>query len=196
LKLHSRCYPDNYWFAKSSLDRAYEICLSCESSYRASKRDLEALAEVKKGVETMLHVHTTQYREHWKSKGKNPPTEDEWYEIAEAEEDETRGSAGDWLEVAKDENGVALSGPVKAWPFEGPGKRTVPLAFLLYLSDLGSAGLVSRGKDLPSESRARGAMMEGRSVSATKDKVKEVEGMVRGLSQLAQRALRPADLEA
>jgi hypothetical protein len=127
LKLHARCYPDNYWFAKSSLDRARDICISCESSNRATKRDLEALAEVKKGVETMLHERTTQYREHWKSKGRQPPIEDEWYEIAEAEEDEAGQSAGGWLEVVKDENGVALSGPVKTWPFEGAGKCRIPL---------------------------------------------------------------------
>jgi hypothetical protein len=106
----------------------------------------------------MLHECTTQYREHWKSKGKELPTEDEWYEIAEAGYDETGKSAGGWLEVAKDESGVALSGPVKAWPFEGPGKRPVPLAILLYLSDLGSAELVSRGKDFSSASSARGTV--------------------------------------
>ena len=134
MKLYSRCYPDNYWFAKSSLDRAYDICVSCKPSYRATERDLEALADVKKGVEAMLHERTTQYRQHWKPKGKEPPTEDEWYEIAEAEEHETGDSAGDWLEVAKNENGVALSGLVKAWPFEGPGKRPVSLTFQMSLS--------------------------------------------------------------
>lgn len=39
-------------------------------------------------------------------------------------------------------------------------------------------------------------MMEGRSVSATKDEVKDIEGMVRGLFRVAQRALRPAGIEA
>ena len=106
----------------------------------------------------MLHECTTQYREHWKSKGKEPSTEDEWYEIAEVGYDETGKSAGGWLEVAKDDNGVALSGLVKTWPFEGPGKRPVPLAFLFYLSDLDSAGLVSRGKDFSSASSARGTV--------------------------------------
>lgn len=74
------------------------------------------------------------------------------------EEDETGESAGGWLEVAKDENGVALSGPVKAWHFEGPGKRPVPLEILLYSSDLDSAGLVSPGKDFSSETGARGTV--------------------------------------
>lgn len=77
----------------------------------------------------MLHERTTQYHEHWKSKGRQPPIEDEWYEIAETEVDEAGRSAGGWLDVVKDENGVALSGPVKTWPFEGIGKCRIPLNF-------------------------------------------------------------------
>lgn len=134
LKMHSGFYPDNYWFAKSSLNRAYDICISCESSYRATERDLEALTDVKKGVEIMLHKRTTQYCEHWKAKGKELPTEDEWYEIAQAEDGETVKHAGCWFEGAKDENGAALSSPVKAWPFDDPGRRPVLLTSLLFLS--------------------------------------------------------------
>jgi hypothetical protein len=51
---------------------------------------------------------------------------DEWYDIAEAEDANAGEPVGCWLEVVKDENGVPLSGYVKAWPFEGPGKYSVP----------------------------------------------------------------------
>lgn len=132
--MHSRCHPDNYWFAKSSLDQALGFCIYRESYSKATKRDLEALADVKKGVETILSERATQYREYWKSKGKMPPTKDEWYEIAEAEDADAAESEGYWLEVVKDENGVPLSDDVKAWPFEGPGKYPAPLTSFISLS--------------------------------------------------------------
>lgn len=70
----------------------------------------------------MLRNRATEYREYWESKGREPPTQDEWYEIAEAEA-EVGESADEWIEVMKDEDGKPISGPVEAWPFEGPGKR-------------------------------------------------------------------------
>jgi len=118
--LHSRCCPDNYWFAKGSLDQALEICVSCESNDKATERDLQALADLKGSVEKLLKGRLEEYVKHWKAKGREPPTEDEWYEIADGE----AGDSGDeWLEVAEDEEGNSLSGPVEAWPFKGPGKR-------------------------------------------------------------------------
>lgn len=118
--MHSRCYPDNYWFAKSSLDQALEICVSCESYDKATERDLEALADVKKGVETILRDRLTEYREHWAAKGREPPSKDEWYEIAEAEDGD---SGGEWYEVAVDEEGNPLSGPVEPLPPKEFSKR-------------------------------------------------------------------------
>lgn len=44
-----------------------------------------ALTEVKKGIEAMLQEHTKSYEDKWKAKGRDPPTEDEWYEIVEGE---------------------------------------------------------------------------------------------------------------
>jgi hypothetical protein len=104
-QLHSRCFPDNYWFAKSSLDQALEICISCESYDKATETDLAAHADVKKGVETMLQDRLTQYREHWAAKGREPPPKDEWYEVADGEAED---SADGWFKVATDENGDAL----------------------------------------------------------------------------------------
>jgi len=69
----------------------------------------------------MLSERATQYREHWESKGREPPTEDEWYEITEAE-DEAKAQtseSSEWIEVVKDEKGVPLSGRVKAVPSGG-----------------------------------------------------------------------------
>jgi hypothetical protein len=107
-QLHSRCFPENYWFAKSSLDQAPEICVSCESYVKATETDLAALGDVKKGVETMLQDRLTQYREHWVAKGREPPSKDEWYGIADGEAGD---SADEWLEVPTDEDG----GAVPAW---------------------------------------------------------------------------------
>jgi hypothetical protein len=126
-KLRSRCYPDNYWFAKSSLDHALRICVSCESYEEVSERDIQALADLKGSVDTMLADRLREYREHWEAKGKEPPSKDEWYKIAEGE---AGGSADEWLEVAEDRKGVPLSGPVKSWPFKGPGKFLVQLSYI------------------------------------------------------------------
>jgi hypothetical protein len=69
----------------------------------------------------MLSERATQYCEHWQSKGREPPTKDEWYEIAEAEDEAEAESSESfvWIETAKDERGVDLSGAVKALPFGG-----------------------------------------------------------------------------
>jgi len=44
--LHADCHPDNYWFAKSSLDAALGICVACESdeTVEAGPDDLAELA--------------------------------------------------------------------------------------------------------------------------------------------------------
>jgi hypothetical protein len=127
-KLLSRCYHDNYWFAKSSLDRALEICVSCESYDGATKLDLQALADLMESVEAMLRDRLRVYCEYWAAKGRKPPSEDEWQEITEAEA-EAQDTTDGCYEVVKDEKGNPLSGPVKAWPFKGPGKHfpTVPV---------------------------------------------------------------------
>jgi hypothetical protein len=43
--------------------------------------DLAALAEIKQGVEPTLEERKKCYEDEWKAKGRNPPTEDEWYDI-------------------------------------------------------------------------------------------------------------------
>jgi hypothetical protein len=118
--LRSRCFPDNYWFAKSSLDHALKICVSCESYKKATERELQALADLKGSVEKMLEGRLGEYVKHWRAKGREPPTEDEWYKIVE---DEAGDSGDEWLEVAEDEKENPLSGPVKLWPFKGTGKQ-------------------------------------------------------------------------
>ena len=70
----------------------------------------------------MLSERATQYREHWQSRGREPPTNDEWYEIAEAEDEAEDSDSFVWIEAAKDEKGVDLSGAVKALP-SGGGKH-------------------------------------------------------------------------
>jgi hypothetical protein len=150
--LHSRCFTDNYWLAKSSLNQALKICVSCESQSNATERDLKALADRKASVEKMLESRLEEYRQYWKAKGREPPTNDEWYEIMEGE----AGDSGDeWLEVAEDEEGNPLSGPVETWPFKGPGecsgchRRTA-----LYLTmRLDSAELLPCREDLPSRGK-------------------------------------------
>lgn len=120
--LHARCFPDNYWFAKSSLDQALEICVSCESYDGATERDLGALADRKGRVEKMLEDRLQEYRQHWKAKSREPPSKEEWYEIADGEAGD---SADEWMEVAEDEKGDPISGPVKIWPFKGFGKQLI-----------------------------------------------------------------------
>jgi hypothetical protein len=73
----------------------------------------------------MLSERATQYREHWESRGRDPPSKDEWCEIAEAEDTDAGESEGFWIEVARDENGV---------PLEGPGKCSIPITFFVSLS--------------------------------------------------------------
>lgn len=122
MMLHSRCHPDNYWFAKDSLDRALAFCNSRDDDKKANEHDLAALADAQNSVETMLRDRATQYEEYWKSQGIQPPTMEEWYEIAEAG-DEAQKPADGLSEVAKDEDGEPLSGPKTALSFEGPGKH-------------------------------------------------------------------------
>jgi hypothetical protein len=104
--LHSRCFPKNYWFAKSSLDQALKICVYCGSYDKATERDLQALADLKASVGKMLEDRHEEYRNHWKAKGREPPSKNEWYEIADGEAGD---SAEKWLEVVEDENGNLLS---------------------------------------------------------------------------------------
>jgi hypothetical protein len=86
---------------------------------------------------------------------------DEWYDIAEAEDANAGEPVGCWLEVVKDENGVPLSGYVKAWPFEGPGKYSVPLTNLMCpFASLSSAEIVSRGKGFSSRRITLSARIE------------------------------------
>ena len=152
--LHSRCFPDHYWFAKSSLDQALEICVSCESYDKATERDLQALAEKKKSVEKLLEVRREEYCKHWEAKGREPPSEDEWYEIADGEAGD---SADEWLEVAEDEDGNPLSGPVEAWPFKGDGKHSPTFPASSYDGILTmrfhSAELLPSQKDLSSPAK-------------------------------------------
>jgi hypothetical protein len=147
--LHSRCFPDNYWFAKSSLDQALEICVSCEPYSKATERDLQALAERKASVEKMLEGRLEEHRQLWRSKGRKPPTKDEWYEIADGEAGD---SADEWMEVAEDEEGNPLSGPVEAWPLKGPGEYCdcSPTYNSVLTMRLDSAELLPCRKDLPS----------------------------------------------
>ena len=108
----------------------------------------------------MLSERATQYREHWEAKGREPPTKDEWYEIAEdeAEAEAESSESFERIEVVKDEKGVALSGAVKALP-SGGGKHSYYSHWLVATrriwtfkelhTDLRSAQFVSRGKDPP-----------------------------------------------
>lgn len=86
--MRSQCYPDTYWFAKYQLDEALKLIAKCEKDPVAGERGLAALADVKKGVEAMLEERKKSYEDEWKAKGRDPPDEDEWYEIVE-------GKAGD-----------------------------------------------------------------------------------------------------
>jgi hypothetical protein len=47
----------------------------------------------------MLQDRLAQYRKHWAAKGREPPSKDEWYEIADGEAED---SAEEWLEVVPD----------------------------------------------------------------------------------------------
>lgn len=124
--LHADCNPDNYWFAKGSLDRALEICTACKSdasSKTAGPEDFAELEKVKDTVSGMLRDRLVQYTEHWKKEGRSPPPSmDEWYEVMDAQEP---GEGEEWLEAVVDENGEMIGGPVPDWPFEVPtGKST------------------------------------------------------------------------
>jgi hypothetical protein len=57
----------------------------------AGDRDLAALAEVKQGVEAMLEELKKGYEDEWRAKGRDPPDEDEWYDIVDGDDDD--GSA-------------------------------------------------------------------------------------------------------
>jgi hypothetical protein len=122
--LHADCHPDNYWFAKSSLDAALEICVACESdeTVEAGPDDLADLAKVKNTVSVMLRDRLFQYTEYWEKEGRSPPpSKEEWYELMDAREP---GEDEEYLEVVVDEDGDEVAGPVTAWPFKTgkPGK--------------------------------------------------------------------------
>jgi hypothetical protein len=118
-----RLQPDNYWFAKSSLNRALEICTACEktdaqSATTAGPADFAELAKVKHTVSGMLRDRLGQYTEHWKKEGRAPPpSEEEWYEIEDAREP---GEGEEWSEAIVDQDGEYVGGPVTAWPFKEP----------------------------------------------------------------------------
>jgi hypothetical protein len=119
--LHADCNPDNYWFAKSSLDRALEICIACETDAQfatAGPADFAELAKVKDTISGMLRDRLVQYTEHWKKEGRSPPpSKEEWYEIEDAREP---SEGEEWSEAILDENGEYVGGPVTAWPFREP----------------------------------------------------------------------------
>jgi hypothetical protein len=91
-------------------------------------RDLAALAKVKQGVEAMLEERKKGYEDEWRAKGRDPPTEDEWYDIVENE-------------VGEDDDGSAEI-------FESSGGATkssgglVPLPLPLRLRKLGPEEIV------------------------------------------------------
>jgi hypothetical protein len=96
----------------------------------AGDRDLAALAKVKQGVEAMLEERKKGYEDEWRAKGRDPPTEDEWYDIVENE-------------VGEDDDGSAEI-------FESSGGATkssgglVPLPLPLRLRKLGPGEIVQR----------------------------------------------------
>jgi len=110
----------------------------------------------------MLSERATQYREHWEAKGREPPTKDEWYEIAEDEAEAESSESFERMEVAKDEKGVALSGAVKALP-SGGGEHLYCSDWLVAArriwtlkelhTDPRSAQFVSRGEDPPTHAQ-------------------------------------------
>lgn len=85
---------------------------------QAGKLDLEALAKVKSTVEPMLQGHLTEYNQYWRERGRKPPSEDEWYDLAEAFSD----GAGEWLGAVVDDDGEEVAGPASRWLFKGPGE--------------------------------------------------------------------------
>ena len=124
--LHADCNPETYWFAKSSLNRALEICTACETdaqSATAGPADFAELVKVKHTVSGMLRDRLVRYTEHWKKGGRAPPpSEEEWYEIEDAREP---GEGEEWSEAIVDQDGEYVGGPVTAWPFKEPtGKQT------------------------------------------------------------------------
>jgi hypothetical protein len=145
----------------------------------------------------MLSERATQYREYWRSKGREPPTKDEWYEIAEAEDADAGESEGYWLEVVKDENGVPLSGDVKAWPFDGPGKYSVPL---ISCNDLVLTLVVPssflEGKIFPPEATPKlqeSSKLGEQERQYNEERSKqEIEQILRGFYKSSQRAPSPA----
>jgi hypothetical protein len=127
--LHADCHPDNYWFAKSSLDTALEICVACESDETAGAgpADFAELAKVKNSVSVMLRDRLFQYTEYWKKEGRSsPPSEEEWYELMEPPVKEEYLEGEKYSEAVVDEDGDEVAGPVSSWPFKArkTGKPT------------------------------------------------------------------------
>lgn len=145
----------------------------------------------------MLSKCTTQYCGYWQSKGREPPTKDEWYDIAETEDADAGEHEGYWLEVVKDENGVPLSGDVKAWPFEGPGKYSVPLilcndhvlTLVVPSSFLEGKGFFSEATPQVQESRKLAEQERQHTEERSKQ---EIEQILQGFLNSSQRAPSPA----
>jgi len=107
-KLGSRCFPDNYWFAKSMLDIALRVVADCETSDEANDCDMAALAEVKEGVEKMLAERDAEYRQYWQKQGGEPPSMEEWYDIMEGGNEDGSTASDDWN---------IIEGEAGNWPF-------------------------------------------------------------------------------
>lgn len=126
--LHADCHPDNYWFAKHSLDAALETCDACESDMAdARPADFAELAKVKDTVSGMLRDRLFQYTEYWKKEGRLPPSKEEWYQLMDTlDEGEEYVEGEEYSKVVVDEDGDEVAGPVSAWPFKKLGKPTIP----------------------------------------------------------------------
>lgn len=99
-----------YLFAKDQLESALEVVASGEADTKAGDGDMAALADVKRGVQAMLEDCTSGHRKYWEdARGREPPSMDEWYEIADDE--------GEASEIVKDPvTGEDIPGPVTRWP--------------------------------------------------------------------------------
>lgn len=80
-KLHSKCYLDNYWFAKHQLDFALEVAAKYEKKADATNQDFAALAKAKESVGSLLRDRAPACEEWWKTKGRGHPGEEEWCKI-------------------------------------------------------------------------------------------------------------------
>jgi len=144
-KLGSRCFPDNYWFAKGQLDMALEVVAECETSDEANDRDMAALAKVKEGVEKMLEEREAGYRQYWEKQGREPPSMEEWYDIFEGGDDDESAASDDWN---------VIEGEAGDWPFP-PGPCMFDHSPSIGVSiDMFSAILCACGKDFTSRNNS------------------------------------------